>query len=83
MPTPITFETISFGIQCNNNIDIRNFILFHAKYFIFINKCKKTIPTYELFKTYIKSKIETEREIAFLNDKLPIFEQKWRHFLTL
>ena len=79
----INFETISFGLQCNNNIETHNFILFHAKYFIFINKCKKTIPMCEQFKTYLKSKIETEKQIALINDKLPTYEQKWRTFANI
>ena len=41
-----------------------------AKYFIFKNKCKKTIPNLEAFKFYIKNRLTVEKEISLLKDKL-------------
>ena len=77
--TDINFKTISFG-ACDEDKDIKNFIIFYAKYFIFVNKCRKTIPRCELFKTYITKRIQVEKEIALMNDKLNKFETKWRFF---
>ena len=77
----MNYKVISFGI-CNKdeNDDIKNFVIFYAKYFIFLNKCGKTIPRWEFFKTYISKRIQMEQEIALMNDKLPKFETKWRLF---
>ena len=77
----VDFKTISFGI-CNKdeNDSIKNFVIFYAKYFIFLNKCRKTIPMCNLFKTYISKRIQIEKEIALMNDKLQKFENKWRLF---
>ena len=79
----ITFQTISFGLYVETDEDtLKNYILFYAKYYIFLNKCHKTIPSCELFKLYLYRKINVEKELALMNDKLYKFEQKWRHFLT-
>ena len=54
----ITFKT-KFGIQetfTNENKLKKNMILL-AKYFIFINKCKKTVPTWQAFKHYMEKEL--------------------------
>ena len=77
----INYKIISFGIcDKDENDSIKNFVIFYAKYFIFLNKCRKTIPKCNLFKTYISKRIEIEKEIALSNDKLKTFENKWRLF---
>ena len=79
LETIINFKTISFGAY-DEDKDIKNFIIFYAKYFIFLSKCRKTIPRCELFKSYITKRIQVEKEIALMNDKLYKFETKWRFF---
>ena len=67
----LNFRTVSFGFfEETDDINIKNFIIFYAKYFLFLNKCHKTIPRCELFKLYLKKRIETEKEIALMNDQL-------------
>ena len=79
----LNFQTISFGVSDYSFTDnnMYNFILFHAKYFIFINKCHKTIPSCENFKRYLLSKIEIEKQISLMNDQLQKYERKWRQFI--
>jgi hypothetical protein len=79
----INIKTISFGFcEETDEVNIKNYIIFYAKYFIFLNKCHKTIPRCDLFKIYLKKRIELEKEIALMNDKLHKFEVKWRLFNT-
>ena len=54
MDFKIDFQTICFG-EYNNSIiaKAKNFILFCAKYYIFLCKCRKTIPTFLCFKLYL------------------------------
>ena len=83
IPMQLTFETVSFGFCENTNEDkLKNYILFYAKYYIFLNKCHKTIPSCEMFKPYLKQKINIEKELALMNDKLQKFELKWRQFIA-
>ena len=80
----ITLKTITFGVchQTNNkNLDAKNFIIFQAKYFIFLNKHHKTKPTVTHFKQFILSKIYIEKEIALSNDRLYLFDEKWNTLL--
>ena len=76
------FEMVSFGkldkvyLQCNTN-----FIIFSAKYFIFINKCNKTTPDISNYKQYLYKQINVEKQIAINKYKLPIHEQKWNNIL--
>ena len=80
---PLTFKSVSFGLCEETNEDkLKNFIIFYAKYFIFLNKCHKTIPSWNLFKEYLNKQIKIEKEIALMNDKLYTFELKWRQFIT-
>ena len=79
----INFQTISFGFcEETDDVNIKNYIIFYAKYFIFLNKCHKTIPSCDLFKIYLRRRIEIEKEIALMNDQLHKFEVKWRLFST-
>ena len=79
----INYKIISFGI-CDKDVNdsIKNFVIFYAKYFIFLNKCRKTIPRCNLFKIYITKRIYIEKEIALMTDKLQKFENKWRLFIS-
>ena len=53
MQMQLTFETISFGLcEDTEEVKLKNYILFYAKYYIFLNKCYKTIQSCELFKHY-------------------------------
>ena len=80
----MTLKTITFGVchQTNNkNLDAKNFIIFQAKYFIFLNEHHKTKPTVTHFKQFILSKIYIEKEIALSNDRLYLFDEKWNTLL--
>ena len=77
------FQIVSFGFcQQSEEDKLKNYIIFYAKYFIFLSKCHKTIPKCDNFKSYLRKRIEIEKEIALMNDKLHIFEAKWRQFIT-
>ena len=82
----VTFNLliITFGIQNKQyeNSSIVNFIIINAKYFIYINKCRKGIPSCNAFKTYLFKSIEIEKEIALRNDTLEKHYHKWRLFQT-
>ena len=77
----LSLLNISFGVntfkipEINNTV---NHIIILMKYFIFSFKYKKQIPTFNCFINYLKLKIQIEKEIALNNDKLHIFEQKWK-----
>ena len=77
----MNIKTVSFGIcqpNPNHNIRVQNFIIYVAKNFIFQNKQRKQAPNILHFKSYLISRIQIEKEIALLNDKLAFFELKWK-----
>ena len=77
----ISYKSISLGITgSRNNKNKFNFLLFHAKYFIFLNKCKHTIPNMDHFKRYLKVKLDIEKEISLSHDKLQLFDSTWGLF---
>jgi hypothetical protein len=77
----INYKTISFGVsEYGKENKIYNFILFHAKYFIFLNKCKHTIPNIAHFKRYLQIKLNIEKEISLSHDQLQSFESRWGLF---
>ena len=82
----VNFKTIVFGL-ChkfgNQGIQVINFILFQAKYFIFLSKHRKTIPTLGHFECYLSYRIQIEKEIAERHDKLNLFENKWKTVLEV
>ena len=84
----ITFSlrTITFGItqRINNpNIQVKNFIILLAKYFIFKSKCQKLPLSLIHFKSYLKQRLKVEKQIHLMKDKLTQFERKWNNFSTL
>ena len=84
----ITFSlrTITFGItqRINNpNIQVKNFIILLAKYFIFKSKCKKLPLSFIHFKSYLKQRLKVEKQIHLMKDKLTQFGRKWSNFSTL
>ena len=85
LDTNLNYELISFGytdVQKNAKTILKNYIIFRAKYFIFINKCRNTIPTAIHFTNYLNKEIEIEKCIALNKDKLESHESKWRLFTT-
>ena len=81
----ITLKTSTFGIQDQqtNENKLKNVMILLAKYFIFKNKCKKTIPNLEAFKFYIKNRLTVEKEISLLKDKLREFQLNWEIVLRI
>lgn len=82
----INFITISFGIfqlYQKSETQVKIFILFLAKYYIFSCKYKKLIPMLSNFKLHLLMRIKIEKEIALNHDRLAYFENKWRSFLNL
>ena len=71
----ITFSlrTITIGItqRINNpNIQVKNFIILLAKYFIFESKCQKLTLSFIHFKSYLKQRLKVEKQIHLMKDKL-------------
>ena len=53
----ITLRSITFGFQQDiRNMKIKNFIVLIAKYYIFLNKFYKSIPSLSAFKAHMKKK---------------------------
>ena len=81
-----TYETISFGIikfMQNPNTRVKNYIIMCAKYFIFLNKCRNTIPSINFFKTYLYKQIDIEKQIAQEKDKLESHDIKWSFLINM
>ena len=80
----IDLKSICFG-EVNNYLihKANNFIIFCAKYYIFICKCRKTIPNYTCFKNYLSSRLNIEKQISFQQGKLEQHNTIWGKYLPL
>ena len=77
----LNLRTIAFGeTDLTRKNTVANFIILNAKYYIYLNKCQKTIPRIEIFERFLQYKINIEKHIALLNDKIQHHEDKWREF---
>lgn len=86
LTSDLNAKTAAFGMchkDKNNSIQVINFIFFQVKYFIFSSKYRKTIPTFGHFQRYLLYRIQIEKEIALVNDKLGLFEAKWKMVLEV
>ena len=81
----ITFKTTTFGIQerFTNENKLKNVMILLAKYCIFINKCKKTVRSWQAFKHNMPKRIGIEKEIALMKDKLRDFQANWEPLLNM
>jgi len=52
------------------------------KYFIFNMKCRPVYPTFDIFKKMLKLKLDIEKEIAFMNEKIDYHRLKWTNFIN-
>ena len=76
-----TLQTISFCnvlIKSDEDSLIINYITLLAKYFIFKNKCNKSVPTLEAFKNYLLERKKIEENIAFFKGKVNFCATKWQ-----
>lgn len=72
---------IMFG---NKNLDKPiNALLLQAKHFLYYNKIKCQIPSFNIFKKQIASYYNTERFLAFQNFELNNFEILWEKYKNL
>ena len=60
----IDLKSICFG-EVNNSSTVKanNYILFYAKYYIFICKCRKNIPILIFFKVYLSTCLDIIKQI--------------------
>ena len=81
----ITFKTTTFGIHetFTNENKLKNVMILLAKYFIFINKCKKTVPSWQAFKHYMEKRIGIEKESVHMKDKLRDFQTNWEPLFNM
>ena len=68
---------ITFGMQktAEINANLKNFLIFTAKYFIFVCKYRKKLPIWDIFQLYLKKRVKIEREIALWKGRLHKYEQ--------
>ena len=59
-----------------------NYIIVLMKYFIFNTKCRSVYQTIDIFQKMLKMKLDIEKEIAFINDKIDTDRLKWTHFMN-
>ena len=78
MTVDFNYKLVCFGKANHQNKEILiNFIIISAKYYIFKNKCIKTIPNIVGYKHFLNKRIEIEKCLAFDKDKLEQHRQKW------
>jgi hypothetical protein len=74
-------ENISLGIANKIIKDSSiNYIIIACKYYIFKMKIKKSIPNFEHFKSFLDSRIDVEKEVAFYKNKLERHQVKWSFY---
>ena len=64
---PISYRIISFG-YIDKDLSVYNFIIFHAKYFLYFCKLHNTLPSTIGFYSYFKNITEIEYHIANSNN---------------
>ena len=77
----LTFQNISFCNIINIKDEdgpIVNYIVLLSKYFIFKNKCNKSVPLIRQFKEYINYRKKLEHTIAIFKDKVEVCHRKWQ-----
>ena len=67
----------------NPNTRVKNYIILSAKYFIFLNKCRNTIPSIQYFKNYLCKQIDIEKQIAQEKDILESQDIKWNFLINM
>ena len=75
----LNLRTISLGsLQKSNCSSLINFLIVLLKYFIYFMKIRNITPTFAAFKSYVGMRYKIEYEIAFMNGKLQIHDQKYQ-----
>ena len=82
----LTKKNITFGITINASdpkTQVKNFMIFIGNDFIFRNKCLKTPLVFVHFKSYLIQRLNIEKQIHFMKDKITQFYRKWNTLTTL
>ena len=76
---------ILLGITGKNltEVQLKNYIILLGKYFIFKSKYQKQQPNLLRFKSYLCQRINIEKQIYFMNDRLAQFNKKWGNLRSL
>ena len=77
-PLDIIFRIPNFGN--NNELNVLNFVILFAKFFIKQCKLNKNHVNFPAFINKLKERMATERYIHVLNDTLIEFATKWETF---
>ena len=82
----LSIVDIIFGIQNDMNdklIDVLNFCILFAKYYIYKCRYKDTKSNINSYKMILKERVEMERYIATMTDTLVAFMQHWGRLCEL
>ena len=72
----ITDKIVYFGILDPSQGHL-NFIILHAKYYVYCCRCNNTMPNIHHFKSKMKLNCAVEKQIALGRDNLSVWEKKW------
>ena len=72
----ITDTIVYFGILDPSQGHF-NFIILHAKYYVYCCRCNNTMPNIHHFKSKMKLNCAVEKQIALGRDNLSVWEKKW------
>ena len=76
-------QEVMFGILTNNeHVNICNFLIILAKYYIFASKYRNNKPNFNAYKEYLRLRIKIEEQIALNNDRHNAHQMKWRPFIN-
>ena len=76
---------VTFGIQntAEINANLKNFLIFTAKYFIFVCKYRKKLPIWDIFQLYLKKRAHIERDSSIEKGRLHKYVQVWSNLLDV
>lgn len=62
---------------------VLDLIVLLGKHYLYVSKCKESLPGIAAFKKIVHRKFVTEKEFFVKNNRLEVFQQKWSTFFKL
>ena len=81
MSINLSISDILFGIYNVYNdklLDIFNYVILWGKWYLSIVKIKEKQPSLYDFLIILKAKLETEETFCHVNNKTPMFQERWQ-----
>ena len=83
IPTAAFYNFLPGQTSCSSELEIIQLLMLIVKYYIYMCRNNKCAMNFKVYKLYLRTFYQTQREIALSNNDIDNFQKKWYRYQWL